>query len=310
MRSLLTGLVPLLAIALGAACDDGAFVCERDDECGAGRRAGTCEPQGFCSFADPQCESGKAWGEHAPEVLANECVPPADEADPCGGALECTSDEPRPASPPNRDDGATPAHRDAEPGGSNGVPDDVPLLPPNADHCGDGEQSGDESDVDCGGSCGPCGWCAACFEDGDCGKGSCHDGVCRTIEVLELDWLTDCGPVADFTPNLVLPPGTYRALALPSAGSKWDHDAAAGGLTWAWRIDCDGASFGDLRTPGDERFATPEAAFAALQTDETFVQLDPDANDPSSASLACGIADTFCDDNRGGVAVLLENWCP
>lgn len=47
--------------------------------------------------------------------------------------------------------------------------------------CDDGEQSGDETDVDCGGGCDPCGLGAACQLSGDCQSAQCLDGRCVEI---------------------------------------------------------------------------------------------------------------------------------
>jgi cysteine-rich repeat protein len=44
--------------------------------------------------------------------------------------------------------------------------------------CDDAIKSGDESDVDCGGGCGPCGVDAACAAAMDCASGFCSAGVC------------------------------------------------------------------------------------------------------------------------------------
>lgn len=44
--------------------------------------------------------------------------------------------------------------------------------------CADGLKNQDESDVDCGGSCGPCGLDASCEGDGDCASGWCDAGKC------------------------------------------------------------------------------------------------------------------------------------
>src|SRR5688572_25516402 len=44
--------------------------------------------------------------------------------------------------------------------------------------CNDGMRNGDESDRDCGGSCGPCGDGQRCGAPGDCGSKVCKNGVC------------------------------------------------------------------------------------------------------------------------------------
>lgn len=44
--------------------------------------------------------------------------------------------------------------------------------------CGDGVKNGDETDLDCGGSCGPCADGLACLASGDCTSKVCTNGVC------------------------------------------------------------------------------------------------------------------------------------
>jgi len=313
IRTLGAALAMLVVPAL--ACDEPAFACEQDADCSVGRGGGFCEAEGYCSFAESQCASGRAWGDLSPAPLANKCVPLADDANDCdtAGCATVMDDQ---VPPPDR---LLPGPQRDEPSDPSGESPELPRQRPDLAHCKDDVRNQGESDVDCGGDCDACAWCDGCFDDADCGEGTCEAGRCRTIEVMTIDWTTDCGSVADFTPKLVVPPGTYLATALPSAGSRWSHDDAVGGLTWQWRIDCNGAqgggaSFGNLRTPGDVRYATPEDAFAALVTDRTLVQLEPDLptdeGDPSASSLVCGFADTYCDDNRGSVAVQVENWCP
>lgn len=41
------------------------------------------------------------------------------------------------------------------------------------EHCDDGELSGDETDIDCGGSCGDCDIAKLCNVNGDCGSNYC-----------------------------------------------------------------------------------------------------------------------------------------
>lgn len=51
---------------------------------------------------------------------------------------------------------------------------------PIADSCTDGKKNGSETDVDCGGTCGPCGADAVCQRSSDCGNGQCIAGVCTS----------------------------------------------------------------------------------------------------------------------------------
>ena len=58
---------------------------------------------------------------------------------------------------------------------STGEPRCIGLEDPR---CDDGEANGDETDVDCGGSCGPCALGSACGGAEDCASGVCGEGVC------------------------------------------------------------------------------------------------------------------------------------
>ncbi len=291
-----TAAVMLLGFALAPmvpACEPAWFACEHDDDCRGGGTAGVCEAQGFCSFASDRCASGRAWGGRTPPSLAGQCLPRAPFED-TGSADDWG---------PSDDDG--PGRADGTDGAGPGHDGDGELHaggggPPHA--CDDGERNGDETDVDCGGHCGACALCQRCDADDDCAQGECAEGVCAVHETVTLDWRFDCGPLA-FDPVLLLPPGRYRVTALPSAGSKWSYDAAVGGLTWAWFADCTGTSMGELRTPPGTWYADPQAAFDALVTTEIELELD-------DGVLACGISDTFCQDNRGGVSFALDTACP
>ena len=68
-----------------------------------------------------------------------------------------------------------------------------------APSCFDRVRNGDERDVDCGGSCGPCSGGAACVHDADCAPLACDGGTCRAPSCFdglrngfEVD--IDCGP--------------------------------------------------------------------------------------------------------------------
>jgi len=60
-----------------SSCVGSAFACLESADCSDGAMAGTCEPTGWCSFDDPDCESGARYGEHAGGGLAGQCVDPA-----------------------------------------------------------------------------------------------------------------------------------------------------------------------------------------------------------------------------------------
>lgn len=77
--------------------------------------------------------------------------------------------------------------------------DDACTLPPAAPRCDDRVRNGDESAVDCGGSCARCAAGLACVSDGDCQSGACGGGFCApptcsdgVRDGFETD--IDCGP--------------------------------------------------------------------------------------------------------------------
>lgn len=77
--------------------------------------------------------------------------------------------------------------------------DDACTHATPAASCFDRVRNGDESDVDCGGSCGPCAGGGACRAASDCQTGACDGGACRAPSCSdairdgeEID--VDCGP--------------------------------------------------------------------------------------------------------------------
>jgi len=54
--------------------------------------------------------------------------------------------------------------------------------PPQQDHCANGILDGDETDIDCGGSCNPCLNGMSCLTNEDCISGFCNNGVCAEQE--------------------------------------------------------------------------------------------------------------------------------
>ena len=90
MRFAAVGLVT--ALALHAGCGPaGAYACRSDDQCTDAGASGRCEASGFCSFPDPQCESGQRFGEHSGDGLGGTCVPvDATSSGPPGTATSTT----------------------------------------------------------------------------------------------------------------------------------------------------------------------------------------------------------------------------
>ncbi|HMG24184.1 MAG TPA: hypothetical protein VK607_22775, partial [Kofleriaceae bacterium] len=82
----------ILAVVMVTGCKYGAaeFACSAEKSCGPG---GTCESNGFCSFADSTCESGRRFGELG-GASSGECVP-------AGGAMIDASIDAPPDVPPD-----------------------------------------------------------------------------------------------------------------------------------------------------------------------------------------------------------------
>lgn len=64
--------IVLVAVLASAGClRKTEYKCSDSTDCGAG---GTCEPVGFCSFADTGCDSGRRFGEFSGSTYAGQCV--------------------------------------------------------------------------------------------------------------------------------------------------------------------------------------------------------------------------------------------
>ena len=165
------GALALLSFYLIASCGKSAqeddsqthwlAKCSSSDECAAGlscvcgRCLQPCEPEAACSTAatgvETSCfQTGSAavqelcGGDDAPALCLQEC-----SGDGCGEGLACV-------------EGAC-----------------VPRAG-STDHCSDGVTSGDESDIDCGGSCLACPERAACLRHVDCESAVCRADVCQS----------------------------------------------------------------------------------------------------------------------------------
>ncbi|MEM6295877.1 MAG: hypothetical protein AAGA54_31690 [Myxococcota bacterium] len=66
-----------LSIACAASgCSDTSFLCEDDNACVRDGEPGTCEPDGFCSFADAECTSGRRYAQNQQNPVGGQCVAP------------------------------------------------------------------------------------------------------------------------------------------------------------------------------------------------------------------------------------------
>ncbi len=65
----------VLGVVTLSACGlDSTYICLSDAQCNDGNQAGRCEPDGYCSFQDDECSSGRRYGTWAPTALAQACV--------------------------------------------------------------------------------------------------------------------------------------------------------------------------------------------------------------------------------------------
>jgi hypothetical protein len=94
------------------------------------------------------------------------------------------------------------------------------VIVPAGPSCTDGIQNGTESDIDCGGMCGTCGYGDHCVVDGDCTSAYCAGSVC--IAAYSIDNGT----------GIVVSPGTQAGFGITAntGGSYrivWTGDASA-----------------------------------------------------------------------------------
>ncbi|MEM6989744.1 MAG: hypothetical protein AAF721_04585 [Myxococcota bacterium] len=164
--------------------------------------------------------------------------------------------------------------------------------------CDDGFHSGDESDVDCGGSCpGLCAACDGCQSAADCSAGlSCEDGRCAASASMSVSYANDCHGDTAFGEETLraLPAGHYRATARPSGGTEfpppWDPPESG----WVWIVRCGGFEPTMMRTPGGNLYVNADAAFSALISEtEEF--------DHPGGDFTCWIDDGNCENNSGSV---------
>ena len=60
----------VVIVPLGSCIELGVYRCDGPEACGEG----TCEANGYCSYIDEECPSGRRYSELAGEGLADDCV--------------------------------------------------------------------------------------------------------------------------------------------------------------------------------------------------------------------------------------------
>jgi hypothetical protein len=108
-------LLALFVVALASCKTPGAFVCASDEECTPAGLGGACESNGFCSFPDEGCDSGRRYASHAGGGLSGACVGDGDlpdgrpDSDEPIGTIDAASDgTPADARPPDGPPGDAP----------------------------------------------------------------------------------------------------------------------------------------------------------------------------------------------------------
>lgn len=171
-----------------AGCGPAAFGCSDDDQCQSDGAAGTCEQTGFCSFPDPVCPSGRRYGDLAGGGYAGQCaVDPFDADTETGsGSASGSTSTADPTVGPTTDASSTTGVTSV--GLTTDDPDDSSSGAAEATtdpgpSCSDEMLNGDETDVDCGGSCPGCSLGQMCVIDTDCFSRLCTDGICTERKV-------------------------------------------------------------------------------------------------------------------------------
>jgi len=187
VRCLPAGFV-VLGLIFGAACQqNAAFHCSNSTQCGDG---GICEPVGYCSFSDAACESTKRRYDEFAGPWSAECVDPttASETGEGPGPDDASGDETSATVDPSTSAGETEGPVDPQTTG-----DEAPLEAGESDPgsetgttpdagCSDDRRNGDESDIDCGGGCGPtCENGRTCLDAMDCVSGICQSQICVSL---------------------------------------------------------------------------------------------------------------------------------
>ena len=215
-------------------CDDGDD-CIDDVDC----LSMVCE-DGIC--VDPSCVDGVQNGDETDVDCGGSC-PPCDDGDDCLDDVDCMSmvcDNGTCAEPACDDGVLNGDETDVDCGQSCGPtcevdedclvgtdcvtgvcdPDDLVCLAPA---CDDGVQNGDETDVDCGQTCGrTCEEGEGCIEEGDCISGGC-DGASMTcdpnVSVVASPACSDfIGAPVQLTATAADGTGSYTYSWSPAAG--------------------------------------------------------------------------------------------
>ena len=170
--------------------------------------------------------------------------------------------------------------------------------------CDDAVRNGDETDIDCGGSCAPCPDGAGCAVAGDCASGLCAEGTCRAEQTPSCDDGERNGGETDVDCGGSCPP------CADGAGCAEDSDCRSG--------FCDAgsctASQDDLCPDDPDKTAPGQCGCGTADVDGDG-DGSPDCNDGCPADpdktapgqCGCGTAD---DDSDGDGSADCDDGCP
>lgn len=119
MRHALGGISAALfsVLVADAGCNRETFFCDAAEDCSSDGGGGVCESTGYCSFPDPECATGRRYGELAPSGLAGTCVPVDDGTGSTTASMsgETTAPDPDPTLDPSTTTTASPTTSTTDP---------------------------------------------------------------------------------------------------------------------------------------------------------------------------------------------------
>jgi hypothetical protein len=68
-----------LVVSLLLGCGPNVFACDEDSDCASSDSGAQCEVNGYCSFPDESCASGRRYGDRSPAGIAGTCTPVGEE---------------------------------------------------------------------------------------------------------------------------------------------------------------------------------------------------------------------------------------
>lgn len=101
---------------LASACGVDPYACAARAQCVRGTLVGQCEPEGYCSYPDDDCESGSRFSDNATADLAGRCVTEGAADGPDDGSEDGPDDGNDDSTPPGCGDGTLDADEECDDG--------------------------------------------------------------------------------------------------------------------------------------------------------------------------------------------------